>query len=430
MTGSQYASIGASRLHAITMAALLLFAPISALADEGVINGFFRGNETVTTGIGLLCPQDPSVETAYQVFEQVTVTMSGDYLFSNTGHHIVFDSAPSQIAFYTAFNPSDPMANRVGWTEIESTFEEGAITLVAGTEYIMVVQLRNCFPADSAREEWSFVYRGPGQLNGTGINSLPAYGSGTLMTDAPMFNSPACGNVRYELVGPIQVPESAVYLYSDAAVHFALDVEVYFYANSFDPASPFNDVAFLDDGGEIALEAGTDYYLVVVPWGCGTETGEYQFVLLGPSGEFVITEGVNGTWANFGTLGQGQLMEAFPDRKELFSAWFTWDTTQPDEGETAAVGDPNNRWLTAQGGFSGDTAALELYRSHGGLFDDPAPVENEPVGTMTIQFTSCSEAIVSYTMGGLSGAYTMNRLAADNIVTCENLRAQHKVPVQ
>ena len=151
---------------------------------------------------------------------------------------------------------------------------------------------------------------------------------------------------------------------------------------------------------------------------------------MGPSGEFVTTEGVNGAWVNVNTLGQGLLMDVYPDINLLFAAWFTWDTTPADAGAAAEIGDPNQRWLTAQGGFEGDTATLVVYLSRGGLFDDPAPVENEPAGTMTIQFLKCDEALVTYNLdGGQSGSFTVNKIAPDNNATCAMLANQHKVPV-
>lgn len=214
-------------------------------------------------------------------------------------------------------------------------------------------------------------------------------------------------------------------------MHFGLDVEVYVYEGGFNPNNQeTNLMNLVDDGASIRLKQGVDYYLVTAPWGCGTTAlGDYQFVLLGPSGEFVITEGVNGAWANLNTLGQGQLMEVYPDINLFFAAWFTWETTQAAEDATADVGDPNHRWLTASGGYEGDTASLDIYLTTGGLFDDPKPVETDVAGTMTIQFLACNEAQVTYTLGERSGSYVMNKLANDNIATCEMLTNQHKVPV-
>ena len=368
---------------------------------------------------------------AYKVANGVTVSSSGGYDFSNTGHHY---AGETQIAFYTSFDPDNPAANRVGWANVDSTFDNGALQLQAGTQYTMVIQALNCGGSSMQRGEWSFTYRGPGALSGPMIYPLPAYGTGTISSSDPTFMSPACGIARYHSDGPLNVPETAEYRYSDASVHFDLDMELYIYIGSFNANDPdSNFYTLLDDGATVTLEEGVDYYLVTAPWGCGTTVfGDYQYALLGPSGDFEITEGVSGAWANFDTLGQGQFMEVYPDINLLFAAWFTWDTTQPGSGAMANVGDPNHRWLTAQGGYAGDTATLDITLTRGGLFDDPTKAENEPdpVGTMTLQFQSCNEALLTYDLGGsLSRSFTIKKLADDNNATCDMLRRQHKVPV-
>ena len=419
----------AGRVLAAACAVLMTSTTLTAVADEGIVAGFFRGSEIRVPAVGNVCFDSPGETFVTDVATGITASVSGGYDFSNTGHHY---GGETQIAFYTSFDPADPTANRVGWTTLETTFDQGAIQLQAGTEYTMVVQSFDCGGIGDDRGEWSYAYRGPGMLSGPGIHPLPAYGAGTINSNSPTFNSPACGTARYQSAGPIQVPVSGQYRYSDASVHFDLDIEVYIYQGGFNAASPQTNLfTIVDDGATVRMEQGVDYYLVTAPWGCGTATfGDYQYVLLGPSNEFVITEGVNGAWANFETLGQGQLMEVYPDVNLLFSAWFTWDTMQPDPGHMAGVGDPNHRWLTAQGGFEGDTATLDIYVARGGMFDDPAPVQNDAAGTMTIQVLSCNEALVTYDVGEQSGSYTMNKIANDNVATCQMLRNQHKVPVQ
>jgi hypothetical protein len=409
---------------------VILSSALTAVADEGVITGFFRGTEMTTPGIGATCFDDPGEPLAYSVISGVTASVTGGYDFSNMGHHY---SGETQIAVYTTFDPADPTANRVGWTVTDSTFDNGALQLQAGETYTIVVQSFTCGGSTMQRSEWSFSFRGPGALSGPAIYPLPDYGAGSITGDSPTFNSPACGSARYQSAGPVNVPVTGEYRYSDASVHFDLDIEVYIYAGNFNAGDPqANLFTILDDGGTVTLEEGVDYFLVTAPWGCGTTAfGDFQYTLLGPSGDFVITEGVSGAWANFETLGQGQFMEVYPDRNLLFAAWFTWDTEQPGTGMMANVGDPNHRWLTAQGGYDGDTATLDITLTRGGLFDDPTPAMNdpEPAGTMTLQFMRCNEALLTYDLGERSGFFTINKLADDNNATCEMLKNQHKVPV-
>jgi hypothetical protein len=84
----------------------------------------------------------------------------------------------------------------------------------------------------------------------------------------------------------------------------------------------------------------------------------------------------------------------------------------------------------SQGGFTGDTAELDVTLTRGGLFDDPAPVGNEAGGSMTIQFTSCNQAAVSHDLPGRSGAFEVQRLANDNTATCDSLANQLSVPFE
>lgn len=86
---------GARGLLAIVLAVLMLSASVAAVADEGIIAGFFRGSEMKTTGIGGTCFDDPNATFVYDVITGVTASLSGGYDFSNTGHHY---SDGSQIA--------------------------------------------------------------------------------------------------------------------------------------------------------------------------------------------------------------------------------------------------------------------------------------------------------------------------------------------
>jgi plastocyanin len=106
-----------------------------------------------------------------------------------------------------------------------------------------------------------------------------------------------------------------------------------------------------------------------------------------PDPVFVINEGVAGSWYNPATSGQGILLEASTSAGVLTLAWFTWTT----EGG-------GYDWLTGAGGFEGGTATVDLVRTTGGRFDDPAPVQNTVVGTAQLTFTDCSHATFSYTL--------------------------------
>lgn len=129
-----------------------------------------------------------------------------------------------------------------------------------------------------------------------------------------------------------------------------------------------------------------------------------------------INTGMDGAWVNSDTLGQGFLIDAHPDAHSgnfIFVAWFTYGN-DTESGQ---------RWLTAQGSFAGSTAALDVYETTGGRFDDPQAVDTRPVGTMTLDFADCSNAQLSYSLADddLHGDMTISRLIPGAQARCEAL---------
>ena len=159
---------------------------------------------------------------------------------------------------------------------------------------------------------------------------------------------------------------------------------------------------------------------------------------------FQINPGLNGSWANFDTLGQGFFIDVLPDIPLIFFAWFTWETAQaapaqfenilqqqlakPGSTLKAIVGDDNHRWMTAQGPYSGNTTQLDVTLTTGGLFDNPQPVTNSSAGTqgtITLTFHDCRSGTVDYnfTAAGVSGSVPIQRLAEDNVELCQTINA-------
>ncbi len=142
-----------------------------------------------------------------------------------------------------------------------------------------------------------------------------------------------------------------------------------------------------------------------------------------------INAGLNDAWYNPLTNGQGFLITVFPDIKQMFLAWFTYDTERPPGDVTAMLGEPGHRWLTAQGPYEGDTANLTIFVTEGGVFDAAEPAAaTDPAGdgTLTIEFADCANGLVSYeiTSLGISGEIPIQRIAPDNVSLCETLGGQ------
>jgi PKD repeat protein len=131
-----------------------------------------------------------------------------------------------------------------------------------------------------------------------------------------------------------------------------------------------------------------------------------------------INVGMSDAWFNSTTSGQGFLITVWESIEFMFLAWFTYETERPPEDAQANVGEPGHRWLTAQGSYSGSNAVLDVFLTSGGVFDaaqPPAVTDQQPIGTITIEWVGCNEAMLSYDLPdlGLVGDVPIERIVAD-----------------
>lgn len=144
-------------------------------------------------------------------------------------------------------------------------------------------------------------------------------------------------------------------------------------------------------------------------------------------GDFVMNAGLNDAWYNPITDGQGFLITVFPDLNLVSMAWFTYDTDLPTQDETANLGSPGHRWLSAIGTINGDTAVMNIELTSGGLFDTTTEIQRtDPPGsdgTITLTFADCSSGLVEYDIPSIDrmGTVPIQRVAGDNIALCEAL---------
>jgi len=134
--------------------------------------------------------------------------------------------------------------------------------------------------------------------------------------------------------------------------------------------------------------------------------------------------GLNDGWFNPLTNGQGFFINVFPDVKQIFLSWFTYEVERPDESIPSNLGEAGHRWLTAQGNFDGNQAVLDIWIAEGGIFNTSPPVPVQHMdGQITLDFPSCSAGIVTYeiTSLGLQGEVPVQRVGPDNISLCESL---------
>ncbi|MFB3079806.1 MAG: FG-GAP repeat protein, partial [Lysobacterales bacterium] len=134
------------------------------------------------------------------------------------------------------------------------------------------------------------------------------------------------------------------------------------------------------------------------------------------SSEFHINAGHSGAWFNPDTAGQGQFIDVEPESQFMFISWFTYTD--------AASDNPNEqRWLTAQGNYSGDTAELALFETLGGQFDDPRMVTTTQIGEVTLSFSDCGQGQMTYSLDeeGLQGEFPLLRVIPGSENVCEDL---------
>jgi hypothetical protein len=233
------------------------------------------------------------------------------------------------------------------------------------------------------------------------------------------------GSVRYKLIGPIRVSQSGTHYFQSPA--FTDPVEMLclsVYSTPPTANDPDRDLVqrmFL--AGQFDLEAGRDYWLVVMPY-AAQSTREYSFVLAPPA-PFRINKGLADSWYNPEVPGQGIFLDVFEDINALFLGWFTYTL----EGEPAD--ETRHRWLTAFGSFEGRRSQLDLEWS---ASNDPRP-EGQPPGLhidgqLDLEFHDCHSGLIRYSWGAgdsgaplVEGVIPIQRIANDNVSLCESLYA-------
>ena len=131
---------------------------------------------------------------------------------------------------------------------------------------------------------------------------------------------------------------------------------------------------------------------------------------------FLINVGHAGAWFNLATAGQGQFIDVEPGSQFMFISWFAYT-------DALSVNPFEQRWFTAQGNYSGNTAELPLFETLGGKFDDPQGVFTSQIGTVIIVFSDCENGQLTYSLDdeGLQGVFSMIRV----IPGSGNICAQH-----
>ncbi len=156
-------------------------------------------------------------------------------------------------------------------------------------------------------------------------------------------------------------------------------------ANAGQPA--LQDLPVIDfSGGQILAENLVFTDITVVP-----ET---------PVSDFQINLGMAGSWFNPDTNGQGFVFDVVDNATTQFlgAAWFTFDINPPGMDDTDTFGSTQQRWFSANGDFTGNTATLQIFSPTNGVFNDGNFMVNrgEAIGTMIVRFFDCQNGEISF----------------------------------
>lgn len=397
----------------------LLLAPTQAFAANSVLSSVFDGSEPRTDPLPGSCGGDRQL--GYQDTGTFQVAATGEYLVADAFNLNGLDV--TALIYSGAFDPDNPSNNLITPGGIDTI---DFIELSAGVTYRLVVQQ---WCSNLAEGAWAVTFSGPGNVTSDNTRVVPDFTEG-LFTGSDPTASTDCGNSQYHQSGPTQVAVSGRYYYTDILIEADVDACVQVYTAPFDPANPNanrvdanNGVGILDDFDTVDLEAETDYYFVVQPFGTSV-AGEYFFVLAPPA-PFRINKALAGAWFDLDTAGQGMLLDVFDSANIMFLAWFTYDLERPASGVTAMIGDPGHRWMTAQGPYEGSVADMPIYWNGGMIFDSASPPTTGPDqdGSLRIEFHSCNRATVSYDLGSANtvGEIPVQTAVDDHVELCESI---------
>ena len=174
-------------------------------------------------------------------------------------------------------------------------------------------------------------------------------------------SSPDGGGAAYVWIGANDISTEGKWVWVDDGTQFwqgwILVALVWMVDSITGPGEMNLMIGVQQDAAGITL---TGFPLDIPPWGAPGQWNDvdinnnlYYVVEFDTGNTFEINAGLNDAWLNSATSGQGFLITVFPERKEMFLAWFTYDTERPPEDVTALLGEPGHRWLTAQGPYDG-----------------------------------------------------------------------------
>ena len=296
------------------------------------------------------------------------------------------------------------------------------VALALGT-YAMPLQAATNLLAnpgfDSSLAGWNNLYGGPASWSSVDANANPASGSALITNNA----NPSNGGSQMVLSQCIVAAKSTTYDFGGqirVASGQPADTRGYVYVAAFSSGNcegnaetsqwtaPATTTAFATYSKSITTTGTTSsLYLelgVYKPNGVTASASAYFDNMYLQVGALVVGRPIDhllsGAWFNAATPGQGFFFDIVPSMNLFFGGWYAW-TGIPGQYD----------WVTVQGAYSGNAATVPIYRTTGGIFNNPAPVNTVQVGTATFTFASCTQGQLAFAFtGGPSGNIALLRL--------------------
>ena len=402
------------------MAAWAVAASTPVWGATSVLAGMFDGAEPAIAPLpGSTCAAG---SMTYRE-SQFTVTATGGYIAYSGLPNWANVPALTVSIYQGQFQPQTPLVNRLSfWQDLTPKRPAAMAELVQGQSYRLVVQ-QDC---DKKEGAWAIALVGPGTAQSDDAVSVPAWTHGRFTNSDPQMPAPAgCGvegSRPYKVLGPIRVSQSGKHYFQSAYFTDPADMlclGVY----SAEPSAEFPNKRLVERmflAGRLDLEAGRDYWLLVMPYQQSIPR-EYSFVLAPPA-PFRINKGLADAWYDPNTPGQGVFLDVYDDRNTLFLGWFTYAL------EDEPTDEMRHRWLTGFGPFEGASSRLDLEWT---AADHPRPEGQPPSqhvdGYLDLEFHDCRSGLIRYAWGIngsgtalVEGEVPIQRIAEDSVAFCES----------
>ncbi|MCQ4166375.1 DUF4397 domain-containing protein [Tahibacter harae] len=185
------------------------------------------------------------------------------------------------------------------------------------------------------------------------------------------------------------------------------------------PAATYNlkvstpdGVQTLIDAAPVTLPAGAVITVAAVGDGRNQPLGFVAVPVGALPTETPVDRNLSGHWFNPETPGQGITFFPVPAFDNIVGTWYTYDTAgnQVWYGLDASA-TPGQTTVDRPGTFDGREATFAVYRTSGGRFNDPRPIQLTPAGSLVVTFANCKQATARYRNGNTDVTFPLTNLA-------------------